>query len=307
MKISVVIPVYGCPSAIKPICERLRNTLTQITADYEIILVNDACPRGSWEEIEKACEADKNVVGIELARNFGQMKAIAAGLDYSTGDWVVVMDCDLQDKPEEIINLYNKALEGYDAVFARRAVRKDKGLKVLLSKCFYSIYSFASGVEYDPAVCNFSICSRKVIDAYCSMREQHRAYVMYIKWLGFRQTTIDVDHQERFEGKSGYTFKKRMREAVSILTSQSDEILKLTAKVGIFIAVLSFIAIIVLIIDYFTKKIVPGWTSTIAAVFLMGGLTVAAVGIAGIYIGNTFMEVKHRPLYVVRSIKNEKK
>lgn len=132
-----------------------------------------------------------------MSRNFGQIKAILAGLDYSTGKWVVVMDCDLQDRPEEIIRLYQKAQEGYDVVFARRKVRKDSPMKVFVSNCFYKLYSFATDGKYDPALCNFSISSRQVVDQYCAMRELHRAFVIYIKWMGFRQTVIDVEHQER--------------------------------------------------------------------------------------------------------------
>ena len=142
MKLSVVIPVYGCRAALPELHRRITESVRKITNDYEIILVNDACPQNSWETIQEICSNDLHVVGIEMSRNFGQLKATLAGLDYSTGDWVVVMDCDLQDRPEEIINLYNKALEGYDFVVARRKARKDSPLKILVSKCFYSIYSF---------------------------------------------------------------------------------------------------------------------------------------------------------------------
>ena len=140
MELSVVIPVYGCKAALHELYERLTDTLAKITDDYEIILVNDSCPQDSWSVIEKICESDKKVVGIDLSRNFGQAKAVTAGLDHSSGEWVVVMDCDLQDKPEEIIKLYNKAQEGYDVVFAKRVDRKDTSIKIFFSKMFYRIY-----------------------------------------------------------------------------------------------------------------------------------------------------------------------
>lgn len=213
MDISVVVPVYGCKAALRELYTRLCQSLEQICNEFEIILVNDNCPQNSWEVIEELCKEDSRVKGIEMARNFGQIKAITAGLDYSTGDWVVVMDCDLQDRPEEIINLYNKAQEGYDVVFARRKNRKDSFLKVLVSKVFYKIYSFASDGYYDPAICNFSISKRMVIDNYCKMRELHRAFVIYVKWLGFKQTAIDVEHDPRKEGKSSYDMKKRFKMA----------------------------------------------------------------------------------------------
>ena len=306
MKISVVIPVYGCRAALYELHRRLIKSLRCITDDYEIVLVNDSCPQNSWEVIEKICEEDNNVIGIELSRNFGQMKAILAGLDYCTGDWVVVMDCDLQDRPEEIINLYNKAMEGYDVVFARRKNRKDSYIKVLISKLFYKIYEFATEGSYDGAVCNFSIVKKCVIDNYCQMREEHRGYVMYIKWLGFRQTAIDVEHDKRYEGQSSYSFRRKAEMAMELLTSQSDKVLKYAVKFGFIISFISIIVLLVLIIRYFTVKITPGWTSIVASNFLLGGLIIMTIGIVGIYVGNIFMQIKERPLYVVRQIINNK-
>ena len=305
MDISVVIPVYGCRAALPELHRRLTESLSAITDNYEIILVNDACPQNSWEDIEKICEKDRKVKGIELSRNFGQIYAITAGLDNSKGEWVVVMDCDLQDRPEEIINLYNKAQEGYDVVFARRSQRKDSALKIFVSKLFYSVCSFATDTKFDPAICNFSIISRKVVDSYCSMREVHRAYVAYIKWLGFKQTAIDVEHNDRAEGKSSYNFKKRMRMAMEIITSQSDKVLKFIVGLGFIVAMLSLLGAIAIIIKYFISNILSGWTSTIVALCFFGGLAIMSIGIVGIYVGNIFMQSKERPLYIIRTIKND--
>lgn len=306
MKISVVIPVYGCRAALPELHRRLTDSIMTITDDYEIILVNDNCPQNSWKIIEQICSKDEHVIGLEMSRNFGQLKATLAGLDYSTGDWVVVMDCDLQDRPEEIINLYNKALEGYDFVVARREHRQDSRMKVMLSNCFYSVYSFATGNKYDPSLCNFSISSRKVIDNYCKIRESHRGFTMYLIWMGFRWTTLNVDHNNRFEGQSSYNFKKRMQLALELLTSQSDKLLKIMAMFGMFIALLSFLFVIVTVARYFWLDISMGYSSIIAMISLMGGLTIMAVGLVGIYVGNIFMEVKHRPLYIVRTLLNGK-
>lgn len=306
MKISVVIPVYGCRAALNELYSRLVNTLQLITNDYEIILVNDSCPQNSWEVIENICEKDIHVIGLELSRNFGQMKAILAGLDHCCGDWIVVMDCDLQDRPEEIVNLYNKAMEGYDVVFARRKKRRDSRLKTLAANIFYKTYEFATDGNYDSAVCNFSIAKKIVIDNYCSMREEHRGYVMYIKWLGFKQATIDVERNERYEGKSSYDFKRKVQMAMELLTSQSDKVLKYAVGFGFFISFISVIVLLVLIIRYFTVNITPGWTSIVASNFLLGGLIIMTIGIVGIYVGNIFMQTKDRPLYVVRQILNDK-
>ncbi len=306
MDISVVIPVYGCRAALPELHRRLTESVSKITSDYEIILVNDACPQNSWEIIQQICREDKHVVGLEMSRNFGQLKATLAGLDYSTGDWVVVMDCDLQDRPEEIINLYHKAMEGYDFVVASRKTRQDSKMKVFVSNCFYSIYSYVTDVKYDPTLCNFSISSRQVIDNYCRMREMHRAFTMYLLWMGFRWTKLEVKHDERFEGESGYNFKKRIRLATELLTSQSDKLLRLMTGLGMGISLLSFIFIIITVIRHFALDITVGYSSTIAAILLMGGLSIMSIGIVGLYVGNIFMEVKHRPLYIVRTVLNEK-
>lgn len=306
MDISVVIPVYGCRAALEQLYSRLTNTLLAMKKEYEIILVNDNCPQNSWEVIEQLCTQDHHVIGIELARNFGQIQAITAGLDYSSGDWVVVMDCDLQDQPEEIPNLYREAVEnGYDAVFARRAERKDSFLKIWVSKVFYKIYSWASDGNYDPALCNFSISKRIVIDNYCRMRELHRAFVIYVKWMGFKIGTHDVHHEERFEGKSSYNLKKRVQMAISILTSQSDKLIKLTVGLGFVMSLCSLLAIVALVIHYLTTSTVTtGWSSIIVTICFMSGLLMMCIGMVGTYVGNIFMQVKERPLYIVRTVLN---
>lgn len=300
MDISVVIPVYGCRKALPELHRRLTSVLSSIVDEYEIIYVDDSCPQQSWIEIETICCNDNHAIGIELSRNFGQMKAILAGLDNSKGDWIVVMDCDLQDKPEEIPLLYAKAKEGYDIVFARRVKRKDNAVKKFFSWWFYKVYEYATSTKYDPCINNYSIVNRCVIDNYLKMRECHRSYVIYLKWLGFKQTYVDVEHCERFEGKSSYTFSKRINMALDILISQSDKLLRFMAKLGFIITLMSFFAILFFIVQYFTLSILPGWTSSIIVVFFMGGMLLFFLGIIGIYIGNIFVQTKGRPLYVIR-------
>ena len=245
---------------------------------------------------------------MRLSRNFGQIKAITAGLDQSKGDWVVVMDCDLQDRPEAIGDLYKKAQEGYDVVFARRKDRKDTALTKFLSKFFYKIYDYFTDGNFDNAICNFSISKRIVIDSYCRMREQNRAYTLFIKWLGFKQTTIDADADARFEGKSSYNFRRKIKMAFEFITSQSNKPLLFSVKGGFVIALISFVYIISLII----RKLVIGnvdigWTSVIASIYLIGGILLCAIGVVGIYVGNIFNEAKKRPLYIVAERLNGEK
>lgn len=303
--ISVVIPVYGCRAALSELHRRLCEVLEAMEKTFEIILVDDRCPQKSWEEIQKICLLDNRVRGIRLSRNFGQIRAITAGLDNSNGDWVIVMDCDLQDRPESIPCLYNKAQEGFDAVFARRVERKDTFVTKFLSKSFYKVYDYFTDGNYDSAICNFSISSRSVIDAYCSMREHNRAYTMFIKWLGFTQTSIDLLGDERFEGQSSYSFSKKIRMAGDLITAQSTKPLKFAMSFGFVVAFLAFLFLLVSVVRYFfLGPIVMGYTSTIASIYLMGGLILAAVGVVGLYVGNIFNEVKDRPLYVVDEFLN---
>ena len=301
-KISVVIPIYGCNGCLKELYSRLKQTLETIHPHFEVIMVNDSSPDRSWETIQKLASEDSRIKGIAFSRNFGQHSAITAGLDYSSGDWVVVMDCDLQDQPEEIRSLYNKAMEGYDIVFARRALRKDSWLKRLQSKAFYKLYDYFTENHYDHSVANFSICSRKVVNQFCRLREKSRSYPLFLKWLGFKWTAIDVKHAARAEGKSSYTLSKLINFAIDSIVSQSNKPLRLSIKFGFLVAFISFIYGCFLIYKYlFLYQPIAGWTSVMVSLYFIGGLIFANLGIIGLYIGKVFDEAKHRPLYIVKN------
>lgn len=305
MEISVVIPVYGCRAALPELHRRLTESLSKISEEYEIILVDDHDPQNSWEEIEKICEKDPKVKGIRFSRNFGQIRAITAGLDASRGNWVVVMDCDLQDRPESIIKMYEKAKEGYDVVFARRINRQDSFLTKFLSRAFYKVYDYFTDGVFDSSICNFSISSRIVIDSYCRMREQNRAFTMFIRWLGFNETAIDIEEDARFEGKSSYNFRKKMQMAFEIITAQSNKPLMFVMKLGFITSFLSLVYIIYLLVRSACVHDFPsGWATIVASIYLIGGILLAAIGIVGVYVGNIFNETKNRPLYVIHEKRN---
>lgn len=306
MKISVVIPVYGCRKALPELHRRLVDVFDKMGSDYELVLVDDCCPQNSWEEIEKLCAKDKKVIGMRMSRNFGQIKAITAGLDNVTGDYVVVMDCDLQDRPESIPEMFKKIEEGYDVVFAKREGRKDSAITKFLSKAFYKVYDYFTNGNFDNSICNFSISKKKVIDAYCRMREQNRAFTMFIKWLGFEQTAISLPADERFEGKSSYNMKRKLKLAFEVITSQSNKPLMFSISLGFIISVLAFIYIVYLVIKALVlKDTLVGWTTIVASIYLMGGILLCAVGVVGIYVGNIFNEVKNRPIYVISKTINK--
>lgn len=301
--ISVVIPVYGCSKSLYSLYKRLYTTITQITNNFEIIMVNDDSPDNAWRTIKELSKNNSHLKGIKLSRNFGQHKAITAGLDHAQGEWTVVMDCDLQDQPEEIIKLYTKAQEGYDIVFGRRIDRKDSFFKKLSSKIFYKVFDYFTESKVDNTIANFSIISKKVLESLKSLREQNRAYPIFVNWVGFKRAEVNIEHFRREEGKSSYTFSKLMELAIDTIVSQSNKPLKLSIKFGFTISFLTIVYAIWLIIRYFVFDVpVEGWTSVMVSIYFIGGLLFANLGILGLYIGKVFDESKSRPIYIIEEI-----
>jgi len=299
-RISVVSPVYKAEKIVAELVRQLHDNLITITDDYEIILVNDASPDNSWAVVVSECAKDNRVKGINLSRNFGQHYAITAGLHYAKGEWVVVMDCDLQDRPDEIPNLYRKAQEGWDIVYARRANRQDNFAKRLFSKLFYVVFMYLSGIK-TPNNGNFGIYHSRVITEYNKMKEYARSFGTLIQYLGFNSCIIDVKHGERFEGKSSYTLNKLFRLAIDAILSTSDKPLKLTVKFGFIISVFSFILALYNIIAKLTGIIqLVGYTTTVFSIWFVGGIILFVLGIVGLYIERIFDQVKGRQLFIVK-------
>lgn len=306
LKISVVSPVYRAEQIVPKLVERIKNALEKITTNYEIILVEDCGPDQSWQAIEKECLKNKRVKGIKLSRNFGQHYAITAGLDHCTGDWMVVMDCDLQDQPEEIEKMLSHALSNrYDYVFGQRVNRKDSFLKRIGSRLFFHFFSWLTGIPQDPSIANFGVFSKPVIDAFVKMREPQRTFPAMVRWTGFSMGKVPIQHDSRSEGKSSYTFSKLISLAIDSALSYSDKPLYITIKIGMFISLVSISIAFYNLCAYFLGLIlVPGYTSTIFAIFFMGGLILFFLGVIGLYISKIFDGVKQRPLYLIKEIIN---
>lgn len=299
--ISIVSPVYRGEKMVSELVRRNVASVRSITEDYEIILVNDASPDNSWNEIVKQCDSNHKVKGINLSRNFGQHYAITAGLHYAKGDWVVVMDCDLQDRPEEIPNLYHKAQEGYDIVFARRAARKDGFFKRMSSSLFHKVYNWLSGLDTDKAIANFGMYKHKVIEEFNKMSERARSFPSLVRYLGFNYTAIDVEHAERAEGKSSYSFKKLFKLSFDVIVSNSNKPLRLVVEFGFFMSVLSFLLALYNLIAKWVGVIqVNGFTTTVFSIWFVGGLLLFVMGILGLYIGKIYDQVKGRQLFIVK-------
>ena len=300
--ISVVIPVYRAEGCLEELYRRLAAALGTVSESFEIVLVEDSGGDRSWEIIQALARRDPRVKGLQFSRNFGQHYGITAGLDHCDGDWVVVMDCDLQDRPEEIPRLHARAQEGYDVVLARRGRRNDAPTKLFASKLFYRLFSWLSEIEYDGQVGNFRIMSRRVIDNFRRHREHLRFFGALVQQLGFPTTSIEVQHDPRFAGETTYDLRKLMKLAADAVIAYSDKPLRLAVKLGFAVSLLAFVAgLVVGVRALIYGAAISGWASLIISIYFMGGIITALLGVIGIYLGKTFDETRKRPLYIVMS------
>ena len=287
--ISVISPVYRAENIIEKLVDDIRKVMNQLDVTFEIILVDDRSPDNSWEVMKQLSTKFPEVKSIRLSRNFGQHPAIVAGLSHVKGDWVVVMDCDLQDQPKEISKLYNKALEGYDIVFASRKQRQDGFFKKLFSKLFYKVFNYFSGIDVNSEVANFGIYHRKVISSILQIEDYIKFFPLFIKWVGYRSTTVSVEHREREFGSSSYNFVKLFSLAFNTIISFSDKPLKIFTVLGFLISFVSVLFGFYFFIEALSGEIKePGFSSLIISIWLLSGIIISIVGIVGLYLGKTF-------------------
>ncbi|MEK6277269.1 MAG: glycosyltransferase family 2 protein [Actinomycetota bacterium] len=302
VELSVVVPTYRCEDCLRALHRRLTASVAPLVASYELVFVDDRSPDDSWGLLRELASSDPHVRLLRLSRNFGQHAAITAGLAHSTGRWIVVTDCDLEDPPEEIPRLYAKAQEGYDIVFARRRLRRQSLFRRVAARTYRRLANFLARTDIDPDYTNLSIASRKVIDAFLGLRDVDRHYLLILLWLGFEHTTIDVDQDERYAGQSSYTFGELIRVAADGMFFQTTNLLRWIIYGGFVIAVLGSLALGGLVAyGWFLRDPPPGWASLATLVMLLSGVIVISTGVTGLYVGKVFSQVKGRPLYVVDS------
>jgi len=211
------------------------------------------------------------------------------------------MDCDLQDRPDEIPNLYRIAQEGYDSVFAQRKGRQDAFFKRLFSKIFYALFSYLTDTKQDPTIANFGIYNRKVINAIMMMKDYIRFFPTMVQWVGFQKYYLPVQHANRYEGKTTYNFRRLTQLAINNIIAFSDKPLRLAIKIGFIISFFSFLLAIYNVIAHFTGIItVEGFTTTVFSIWFTGGIIITILGIVGLYVGKTFENVKNRPTFIVK-------
>jgi len=300
MKISVVSPIYEAENIVDILCKRIIEEVDKITPEFEIILVEDGSQDQSWKAIVRNCKLDKRVKGIRLSRNFGQHYAVTAGVNKADGDFIVLMDCDLQDDPTNIVKLYLEFVNGNEIIFTNRIKRKHSILKTILSKFYNLIFNILSDRKYDVDAGSLIGFGKKAQQAFNNFPDRDRLYIQLLKWVGFQSITIPVTHHPRYEGKSTYKFYQSFILAVQGLTSHSTKMLKFNIWIGFFLALISFMMGIVVIYRYFVDNLALGSTSIIVAIFFSTGIILVSVGIVGLYVGKTLEQSKHRALYIIQ-------
>jgi dolichol-phosphate mannosyltransferase len=304
--ISVVSPIYKGEKMMDELVSRIESSVESFTEDYEIILVNDCSPDDAWNKIKQICDLDKKVKGINLSRNFGQPYAITAGLTYSHGEYVIVLDCDLQNPPEEIPRLYKKAIdEDLDIVYACRTTRADNYAKRMSSTIYHKVYNYLTGLDSSKEIAEFGIYKRNVVSVYCKIPEYSRTFCELVQTLGFRTGTIEVSHDKRAEGESSYTLGRLLSLSFDAMISNSNRPLQLSVAGGFLMAFISLLLnVINVVAGFLGYNEVAGYTTTIFSIWFVGGLLLMMLGILGLYIGKIFDQVKGRPIFIVRDLLN---
>jgi polyisoprenyl-phosphate glycosyltransferase len=300
VELSVVVPVYGCAGCLSALHGRLTRSLAEITASYELVFVDDRSRDGGWDVLQGLAARDAHVRAFRLSRNFGQDAAITAGLAQARGDWAVVMDCDLQEAPEDIPRLWAAAGEGYDVVRTVRQGWKHSAFRRSASRVYRRL---TMETDTRPDHSNLTLMSRRVIDAFLRLRDRDREFGIALDWLGFDSTVVEIEHHERHDGESGYTLAGLVRVALDGMFFRSTVLLRLVVLVGFLVALAGVVVAVFEVVDYFAEssKTVPGYTSLAVLLLLLAGFIIVSVGVVGLYVGRIFEQVKDRPLFLIDS------
>lgn len=301
--VSILIPVFNDEEVLEELNSRLMNVLPKLSEHFEIVLVDDGSTDKSWSKIERLKEQNNNIIGVKLMRNFGQQNAIAAGFDFVSGDIVVVMDSDLQDKPEDIHKLI-EAMEINDSsmAIAKWKTRKDSFFKSFVSKLFYLVSSKITKIKHQPGLGVFRVIRKEVIDELKKYKEKTSTTLSLLYWIGVDYVIVELDREERFAGKSGYNLKKMIKLTLDRIFSFSMFPIRAAIYTGLIISILSFVFGVILIFRHIYGNVAPGWTSIIVLLLFLFGMNFLFLGIIGEYLGRIFLESKQRPKYIVKKI-----
>jgi dolichol-phosphate mannosyltransferase len=298
VQLSVVVPVYGCADCLVALHDRLTRSVAEITDSYELVMIDDRSTDGGWDVLQRLARSDGHVRAYRLSRNFGQDAAITAGLAQARGDRAVVMDCDLEEAPEDIPRLWAAAGEGFDVVRTVRRGWTHSRFRRWTSRAYRRL---TLETDVRPDYSNLSLLARPVIDAFLRLRDRDREYMIALDWLGFDSTVIEIDHHQRHAGRSGYTLDRLIRVALDGMFFRSTVLLRLVILCGFLVALVGLVVATFEIVDYFAERnsTVPGYTSLAVLLLLLAGVIIVSVGVVGLYVGRIFEQVKDRPLFLI--------
>lgn len=300
--LSVIIPVFNEGENVHYLFNRLKSVVADMGVSHEFLFINDGSRDNSLFLIRQLAKENSSVKYIDFSRNFGHQLAVTAGMDRAAGNAIVIIDADLQDPPELIADLYKKYKAGFEVVYAKRKSRTGENfMKKFTAKMFYRVLAKITSVNIPVDTGDFRLVDRKIVEVLKQMPEQQKYLRGQIPWIGFNQTFIEYNRDERKAGKSGYTYRKMFRFALDGITSFSTVPLKFATASGFIVSFISFLMIIYALYSRFiSKNYVPGWTSIMLAVLFIGGVQLICIGIIGEYISRMSANVRNRPLYVVR-------
>ena len=303
--ISVIAPVYGCTECLEALFDAVKVAFYDTDLDWELILVDDRGPDDPWPLIQELSARDPRVRGVRLTRNHGQYLAIWAGFAEARGDWVAVLDCDLQDDPAVLPKLYETARErGVEAVVVDRGSWSDSAWRRSASRVFHRLVRLLAGLEMDNNTGNFGLYSRRMTDILLSFEDREVFLPTMVLLTGLSRTNYRQDRTSRVVGKSAYSLRRLIRVAIAVIIRFSDRPLKLSIVVGVAISTLSALMSLVVLVAWSMNAFheSPGWTSLILSIWFLSGLILAVLGVHGLYIGRIFSEVRKRPRILVEQM-----
>lgn len=306
--ITIVLPAHNESKNIHQIIEQIDVNFPFDKYNLEYLFVDDGSTDNTLAVLESISTQKRNVYFIELSRNFGHQCAVKAGLDFAKGDCVISMDCDLQHPPKMLKELLRKWEDGYDVVYTRRAENKNAPFfKRKTSNAFYGIVNWLTDTKIEKGTADFRLMDRAVLDVFSTFNENDLFIRGLVKWIGFKQIGIDYDPDKRFSGESKYTLKKMLRLAFNGITSLSIRPLHLAIYLGFTISMLSLLYLPYVLFSYFfSGHYTYGWGSVLLTIAFFSGIQLCVLGIIGIYIGKMFMQVKNRPLYIVKKTNTQR-
>jgi len=297
--ISYISPVYNSEETLWDLSQSLVRVSKKNKYKYEIILIDDGSQDRSWREIQKICSKNSNIRGIKLSKNFGQHCAVTAGIQKARGEILIMLDCDMQDDPNDIPRLIEKKKQGYDVVITKKIIKKHSIYRKISVKIYFYLLNKFSDIKLENDLGTMVLFTRKVANEFIKISEYHRSYTLILAWLGFNRGSINVKQNDRLKGNSSYTLRKLLSLGIDVATSQSTSFLNFSILFGAIFIISSAIFLIILFTTSFILNFHTGWLSIVTLILFSTGLILFMLGINGIYVGKIFMQSKNRPIFII--------